>query len=358
VTYDAGYAPVNYRELAAALRSALDGYRKPLLRLVAENVNVFDDSVPVDYSQGEYVAVSCQDYPQLFDMSASVEVRKQQLEAAIAAKQRSDPGIYAPFTIGEFRASDWSTLDMCLKWPAPAADNPALPPRPTGGKYERMPTLVLSGELDTVTTPTEGAMITQQIPGSRQVIVKNSFHVTAISDTDDCAVRIARTFVRHPTKALPKKLVACAAKIPPVRALGRYHRKLSQMPRATDLAKTATKRQERAGTTAAATVADTVDRWWNNYYGTGVGLQGGTWKYQGDRRTTFTLDGMALVKGLAVSGTAVWQRYDRRISVDLKLRGKVRGHLTGGWDTSAKGAQAILTGTLDGSFVVFRLPAP
>lgn len=358
VTYNAGYAPVNYRELAAALRSALAGYRKPLLRLVAENVDIVDVSDPVDYSEGEYVAVSCQDYPQLFDMSAPVDVRQQQLDAALAAKQQSDPGLYAPFTISEFRASDWSTLDMCLQWPAPAADNPALPPRPTGGAYQRMPTLVLSGELDTVTTPAEGAMITKQIPGSHQVIVKNSFHVTAISDTDDCAVRIARTFVRHPKKALPNKLVRCASQIPPVRALGRYHATLSKMPRADDLTGTASKRQERAGTTAAATVADTVDRWWNNYYGTGVGLQGGTWKYKGDRRTTFTLDGMQLVKGLAVSGTAVWQRYDQRMSVDLTLQGKVRGHLTGGWDTSAKGARAILTGTLGGTFVALRLPAP
>lgn len=358
VTYNAGYAPVNYRELAAALRSALAGYRKPLLRLVAENVDVIDESDPADYSEGEYVAVSCQDYPQLFDMAATEEVRKQQLETAIAQQEQTDPKLYAPFTIAEFRASDWSTLDMCLQWPAPAAGNPALPPRPTGGAYHRMPTLVLSGELDTVTTPIEGRMITRQIPGSRQIVVANSFHVTAISDTDDCAVRIARAFVRHPRRTLPQSLVGCAARIPPVRALGRYHSRLANMPRADDLIGTATRRQERAGTTAAATVADAVDRWWNNYYGKGVGLQGGTWKYKGDRKTTFTLQGMQLVKGLAVSGTAVWRRYRHDMTVDLRVRGDVRGHLTGSWDTSAEGARAILTGTLDGTFVALRLPAP
>ena len=42
-------------------------------------------------------------------------------------------------------------------------------------------------------------------------------------------------------------------------------------------------RARRAGTAAAAAVADLMDRWWNNYSGHGVGLRGGTWTYTGDR---------------------------------------------------------------------------
>ena len=41
-------------------------------------------------------------------------------------------------------------------------------------------------------------MVRAQFPDARLVVVRNSFHVTAIGDTDDCAVRILRAFVRSP----------------------------------------------------------------------------------------------------------------------------------------------------------------
>ena len=69
--------------------------------------------------------------------------------------------------------------------------------------------LVLSGEMDSITTPAEGAMVTEQFPNAQQVVVRNSFHVTAMGDTDDCAQRLVRAFVRAPGPLRPA-LRACA----------------------------------------------------------------------------------------------------------------------------------------------------
>ena len=71
VAYGATYTPAFYRELTAALRSALAGDRAPLRRLVAEATGGDTDAGPVaPYSEGLDAAVACHDYPQLYDMTA------------------------------------------------------------------------------------------------------------------------------------------------------------------------------------------------------------------------------------------------------------------------------------------------
>ena len=108
---------------------------------------------------------------------------------------------------------------------------------------------------------------------------------------------------------------------------------------------------------AALTVADLQDRWWNNYSGRGVGLRGGRFTYTGD--TTFHLDRYSLVKGLAVSGRAEWDRYGETMKVDLTITTRGRnGHIRGTWDTRRPHALAVLTGTLDGGRFLVTVPAP
>ncbi len=74
-----------------------------------------------------------------------------------------------------------------------------------------------------------------------------------------------------------------------------------------------------------------------------------------NRVVTFTLDGVRLVRGLPVSGTATWDRYAETMRVSLDVPG---GHLTGGWDTRAVPARAVLTGRLEGRRVRAAFPAP
>ncbi len=217
--------------------------------------------------------------------------------------------------------------------------------------------LVLSGELDSITTPAEGRLVSQQFPNAHQVVVRNSFHVTAMADTDNCAQRLVRAFVLTPGPLSPGQR-ACAAKVQPLRAMSVFPRRIRSVPPAAASGHVSV-RSRRVGRIAALTVADLVDRWWNNYSGVGFGLRGGHWSYTGDRITRFRLHRVSLVPGVAVSGKAVWDRYGNVMRVRLKLRGAgPHGRLHGSWHTRSTGAQAVLAGRLGGHLVRLTFAAP
>ncbi len=359
VAFGATFTPTAYRELTAAMRSGLAGDRAPLLRLVAEALGGGTDAGdPVDYSEGLYAAVACHDYPQLYDMTAPPgAVREQQYAAALNARSTSAPFTFGPFTVHEYARSDWQLMDSCTRWPVAPATNPAGPPRPRGGQYPAVPVLVLSGELDSITTAAEGDLVAEQFPNAQHVLVRNSLHVNAYGDTDNCAQRMVRTFVSS-LGPVPPLLRACAASIPPIRALGEFPRALADvLPAAAR--KRVPLRVRQVGPAAAVTVTDLVGRWWNNYSGHGFGLRAGKWTYSGDRTVVFKLRGVRFVPGIAVSGQARWNRYSERMRVNLRLRGTgPHGRLHGTWNTKRAGATAVLSGNIGGRQVRLRFPAP
>ena len=356
IAFGATYTPAFYRELTAALRSGLRGDRAPLLRLAAEAVGGGTDAGPVKaYSEGLDAAVACHDYPQLYNMKAPPgAVRERQLARAVAARTRTDPHTYSPFTVREYADSDWQALDWCTRWPVAPADNPAGPIRPTVG-YPDVPVLVMSGELDSITTAAEGDLVASQFPNARHIVVRNSFHVTALSDRDGCGERILRAFVRAPGSE--RRLSRCAKTVQPVRALGLVPRTLGHITPAR-AARELPVKVRRAGPAAALTVADVVDRWWHNYDGSGVGLHGGTFSYTGYVVVKLRLQRYRLLQGLAVSGLATWDRDRKRMRVDLTLDGALHGRLRGGWHTRAVGAEAVLHGVVSGKRVRLTFPAP
>jgi pimeloyl-ACP methyl ester carboxylesterase len=358
VAFGATYSVAFYREMTAAMRSGLRGDRKPLLRLVAEAIGGGTDAGdPIDYSEGLDAAVACHDYPQLYNMRARPAVRQRQYAGAIARASRTTPAMYGPFTIREYAHSDWQSLDWCTQWPVAPAGNPAAPPTPPGGSYPSVPVLVLSGELDSITTPAEGHLVTQQFPDAQQVVVRNSFHVTAMGDTDGCAQSLVRAFVLNPGP-LSAARRACADAVAPLRAMGVFPRSLrSVAPAAASGRASVTVR--RAGRVAALTVTDLIDRWQNNYSGVGYGLRAGHWSYTGDRITRFHLHRVELVPGVAVSGTAMWNRYGNSMRVSLRLSGSgPHGRLRGSWLTRRTGANAVLAGKLGGHRVRLTFTAP
>jgi len=371
VAFGATYGPEYYREFTAALRSALHGDRAPLLRLVAENVDPSSyDGAPTGYSEGLDAAVSCEDYPQLYDMADPPSERLTQYKAAIAHEEKVDPKVYAPFTITEYLHSVWAEANWCLKWPSPAPAYAAGPPAPPSGHYPSVPTLILTGELDSITTPKEGDFVKAEFPDSRHVIIANSFHVTAEDDTDGCSSSIVRAFITHP-KHLSKAELACAKKVAPVRTLGRYYPSFTKQVPAVALAGNAVgELGRRAAAAAAETMADLQDRWYNNYSGHGVGLYGGTFRYTGGLHTVrFTFHRLRLDRNLAISGTMTWRPYLHTLSCTLTVRrvdgaGKtvrgsiVNGTVNGHWNTRRKGARATLTGALGGRALVVSMLAP
>lgn len=357
VAFNATYLPPTYREFTAAVRAALAGDARPLGRLYAEYLHPGGGaSNPRQYSAGAEAAVSCHDYPQLFDLTSAVSERREQYRDAFVRRQASRPDLYAPFTIPEYRRSGWTAFGMCLEWPRPPAHVSFGPPRPPGGSYPDVPTLVLSGELDTITTAAEGDMVASRFARSRHIVVANALHVVGGNQPDTCGPRLVRHVVASGGIAIPPTLAACATQAPSIRAVGTYPRVLDRMQLPDGLADTTA---HRVAVTAAATAADLIDRWWQGYSDQGFGLRGGTWTYVGDHRVRFALDDVRLVRDLPVSGSFTWDRRTGAVSADLRVpvRTGIRA-VTGGWNADAAGARARLRVEGPTGVATLTIPAP
>ena len=218
LTSDAGFDPLIYRDLDAADRAALAGVTQPLLRLAAEAAQD-DNSTPTsarDYSDGQYFAVACVDYPQLFDMRSSFANRRNQLRAAIRHAPAAE---LRPFTPREWLSMNTysEAFLSCLRWPG--IGHPELPAGPARPLISaRVPVLVLGGDLDSWTPASDAPAVLRQIgPSARLVVLRNAVHTSTEGDvllTD--ATRCGRqpgALVRVGAAAARDSLEAsCAAK--------------------------------------------------------------------------------------------------------------------------------------------------
>ena len=348
-----------YRELDAAARAVLehrDG--APLLRLAAKSLYT-DDGGPVrEWSAGQYSAVSCTDYPQAFDMRAPPAVRRAQYEAA--AGTLSDD-VFAPFTVEEWTTSPVAEFDDCVNWPSPVRSDPPITGRPPLVP-PTLPVLVLSGGLDTLTTWTDGAIVAEQLgPSARWVKVENTIHVTALADPYGCASGLVRQFVRQPER-LHSMDVSCASRIPEVRVVGDYPRRLSgaapAKPRKGNQAGSAGLRLAAVG---AAAVGDAIAQWWYLPGSRGHGLRGGWFTVEGDTSVRLDLHKVRFVADTVVDGRATWNTSTGNVAANVKVKGPggITTTLRMRWDDLARHHRATLTGrTGSGARVSATLPAP
>ena len=319
VAFGGTYGPTTYREFNASLRAALAGDPLPLGRLVAESkaTNV-EEPVSV-YSPGLQVAVSCHDYPQLFDMAQSRAIRKSQYDAAVANQIKVDPDIYGPFQIREYLKSDFSTQPLCLPWPI-ATRNPWKLPGPPDGRYPDIPTLVLSGELDTITTVAEGDLVAAQFARSRHVTLANSTHVTAMGDVYKCASQLVRDFFTNQNVVLSGTGGECARDIPPIAAVIEYPIRITKVSHG-----------------VGQTAMDAIDRYLQAAGYRGLGLRGGSWSASGWGPVVLELRSYQLYQNLAVTG---------RVRVDfdtgaVEVRAKaLERTFTGNWNIYQAGSSA------------------
>jgi pimeloyl-ACP methyl ester carboxylesterase len=171
----AGYEPPAryYLEINTAISEYLTGNRRPYRRLTAVGSGGYGNYRY--YSRGDELTVSCNDYPMLWDKSSGPAARRLQLGAAVS---RYPAQLFAPFTPREVALKASAGYRECLRWPKPSRfyEPPAEPqaPRPT------MPTLVISGELDDVTSPAEGAAVARDFTNSRQIVIRNAGHVPSL----------------------------------------------------------------------------------------------------------------------------------------------------------------------------------
>ena len=348
------------REVDAAARAFAQGDRRPLLRLMAETASAVDSRDPTGdaakWSAGLAAAVLCQDPPQIYDMSLNPAERARDRDRALAERRRAFPDTYAPFTIDEYRAMplDYSFLDECTGWPAPPPGHPASK-LGANARYPDVPALVISGDLDSITTLADGAAVAASFQHGVQVRIANGFHVNALArGRSACAATIARRFIA----TLEPGDVSCATRTPPVRLVGGFARRAADLPAASSLpGNKADDAALRIAAAVAQTVGDVVARATLNTSGRGFGLRGGEFRVRGaGARLLISLDGVRWAEDVPVSGAiARTSGPDALVQADVRIPG---GRLKLQWTEGVQPAWAHVSGTLQGSALVAHLPAP
>ncbi|HEX5193816.1 MAG TPA: alpha/beta hydrolase [Solirubrobacteraceae bacterium] len=355
---DSGSDPVILREEDASVRAALAGDDAPLLRLVAQEQSYnHGTSTAVYFNDALYMAVSCTDYPQLFDMHARPRVRAKQFARAVA-RRSSTP--FAPFTTAEWVSmSGYSQpYDVCLDWPSPVHHAP-VEPRKRTVLPKSVPILAIGGDVDDLTPLSDVRKFAPTLGRNVRVVdLRNTVHATTEGDTflsagAACGRSIIDRFAAHPTR-LQRMNVSCAAKIPPIHTPGSYPLTLAGAPRATVVSGHAGNVARRAAWVAAQTAADATIRYYYTYVN-GPGLRGGGFAVKALKSGAyrFALHRDRFVGDAFATGTFTWDPANNAI------RGTVVVH-TGGrrysvaiaWSQRDTYARATVAGA------TLRLPTP
>jgi pimeloyl-ACP methyl ester carboxylesterase len=170
-----GYEPPRryYMKVNDAVSAYLAGDREPMRRLTRVGGGGYGSYRA--YSRGLELAVSCNDYSMLWKKSADDRTRRRQQRAAI---RDYPPDRFYPFTPREVALESFSTYPMCIEWPQPTKLYE--PPAPAGVGAPDAPTLVISGELDDVTSATEGAAVADAFSRSTFRVVRNAGHIPSL----------------------------------------------------------------------------------------------------------------------------------------------------------------------------------
>ena len=170
-----GYEPPRryYTDVNDAVSSYLKGDRGPYRELVRGGDDAYGSTTA--YSAGDEIAVSCNDYPVLWDKSANERTRRAQREAAIRSYPRRR---FRPFTPREVALESFSTYPWCMQWPQPT--DLYQPPAPPAADAPEVPTLIIAGELDDVTSPTEAAWVAADFPRAQLRVVRSGGHIPSL----------------------------------------------------------------------------------------------------------------------------------------------------------------------------------
>jgi pimeloyl-ACP methyl ester carboxylesterase len=353
------------RELDAAARAFEAADQLPLLRLMAETSSAVDSrdptADPTKWSAGLAAAVMCQDPPQIFDMGLAPAARRHQFDRVITERARRFPDTYAPFTIDEYRGMplDYSFIEQCLEWPTPPPVHAAAHVVPENAAYPDIPALILSGELDTVTTMADGAAVAKEFKRARQVKFANSFHVNALPRSrSECGGILVRRFI----ETLNAGDASCAASIPPIRVLPLFPRHVSELTAPHPLKGNQADASELQWAEGALlTAGDVLTRIPANSSGSGTGLRGGTFElHEGASQIRAILHEVRFMEELEVSGLLV--RPSARsgvVSLQLSLQAEgVKGQLAIHWQEPGAAPMAVISGRINGKSVRAITAAP
>ncbi len=366
VMFGSAPALATVRELDAAARAFMDGDRAPLLRLMAETISGVDSRDPTEdaakSSAGLAAAVMCQDPPQIYDMRLAPRQRAADRDRAVAERQRSFPGAYAPFTFDEYRGMplDYGFLDQCVAWPVSPAGHPASQVVAADAAYPDIPALVISGELDNMTTPADGAAVAHAFKRGRQILLANSFHVNALPRARSaCGSQIVRRFI----ETLSPGDTDCASRVPAVRLLPRFAAHAAELEPASGLSgNLADAAQLRYVSAAVLTAGDVLVRLRSNTTGRGPGLRGGSFRSVTRAGSVqVVLDGVRWTEDLAVSGTIdapAGRSGTVRARLEIAGPAGLSGPLRISWQEGVAAPRARIRGAFGATAVVAQTAAP
>jgi pimeloyl-ACP methyl ester carboxylesterase len=311
-----------------AVRSAAQGDPAPLLRMQKLIEPPPNPQAPelLEFSTGLWLATVCAELPFPWDPNTPEGERRAQARDRAALL---DPALFTPFD--QFTALTWDMIEMCEHWPVAR--------RPAFGSLGSVtaPTLLVNGSAD-LRTPNENAeRMAAQIPTSTVLPVPDVGHSVAGSDPSGCAQAAIDDFLagreQEPCDRKPDRL-----RIRPVAPTDINDLK----------APSGTGMSGKRGRTAKAvslTVQDVTDELDLFYAGRG-GLRGGSFAI-GD--TAIVYRGLVFVPGVKVSGRldAFTREGTLRVSGSKASSGTLKF-----------GRKGLVTGTLDGRAVRFRIKLP
>ena len=356
----AGYDAGVYRELDPAIRADLDHHDKaPLLRLAAMEIYTGNSGPANQFNDGSYQATTCLDYPQPFSYAASPAGRQAQYNAAVAALPTQ---LFAPFSVHEWVTEPQEEFDACLDWPAPPKRLRPVNRTPTPYAPKTLPVLVLSGDLDSLTTPYEGRAVARDMGSSaRWIVIHNDVHINALDDTFGCASGLVRRFIADPD-GLKTMNASCARRTPEVRVLGSFPVKLAQVTPARPIAgNSAGVTGRRLAADGAAVVGDAI---WNWNYGDGVdgfGLRGGHQTFSGTATATLIkFHRVRWTSDTSASGHALWNQATGYVRAWLIITGPGgrKAAIRLSYHDYEWHSVAAISGRFDGTVIAARMPAP
>jgi pimeloyl-ACP methyl ester carboxylesterase len=354
---DGGSDPYPWRVFDASVRAALAGNPTPMLRSIVDDDDNGGVANPLDFGDGDYMAVSCTDYPQLFSLDVPTSARPSQYAKSIAT---APPGAFRPFTAAEWvTMSGYSeTYDSCLNWPVPVHSQPMIAPVGARRLPASVPLLIVGGDLDDLTPLHDARRFGPTLGRDVRVVdLHNTVHVTSEGDTfldpgARCVRSIIDRFVLDPG-ALQRMSTRCASRIPALQTPGAYPRTLAGARAASVVSGPAISlAARRAVTVAAGALADATIRFQEFLPDHGAGLYGGTWRFTG--RNRYVLDGIRFTTDSSVTGTGSYRASDGATAGTLTVRGPRLAPVTVSvaWDARSQRARASIGAT------ALTLPAP
>lgn len=344
---------VSAGEILAAGSSLSHGDPAPLLRLGAEVTPfVTDNGDPTFFSQGAYVATMCVDFHEPWDWSASMDERMGQFNDAVSDLP-SD--YFAPFSKVAGTSLGMSFEKQCLWWQKPAPSSPVSPPHPT---YPQVPTLVMSGDMDTLVATEEAKQVAALFPQRSFVKVAEAGHITIL--WSQCVANLESNFFEtlqvgdttctktpETVSAAVGRFALIAADAKPAEIDPSGNNQISESER-------------KVVTVAVATAIDALKRSTIGS-GSGVGLRGGTFQtsFDGSGNQVTTLSNCVLATDITINGTVVWGT-DLSFVADLTVTGLGTAggtlHVEGTWEAPGQVGNFKISGMLGGKNVAVLVP--